>query len=243
MSGRLKDYKSRLTNSERGCEGILFIVPTPIGNLGDITLRARFVLQEVDLILAEDTRSAALLKREYGFTAPVRSLFAGKEKRMIPFVLEELGRGRTIALISESGTPGISDPGALVAHAAIEAGYKVAVLPGPVAFVPALILSGLQVHPFLFFGFLPSSPKRRRKALRELQDLPHTLVFYESPHRIEETIEDCLAILGNRRASLSRELTKMYEETIRGTIKEILENIRSNPRKGEMVLVIEGKKE
>lgn len=234
---------SKAGSTGSNADGTLYIVPTPIGNLDDITLRAIKVLKDVDIVFAEDTRTAGILKRTYGFSAPVKSLYAAKEKQMIPLVLERLERGLKIALVSESGTPTISDPGAHLVRAVIEKGLKVEVLPGAVAFVPALILSGLEIHPSLFYGFLPAQPKRRRKILKTLIDFPYTLVFYESPHRIAETLTDCLNILGNRKASLSRELTKMFEETIRGTIDEILEEITKKPRKGEMVIVIEGNKE
>jgi len=220
--------------------GRLFIVSTPIGNLEDITLRAKRVLEEVDLIAAEDTRRTGRLLAYLGLKKPLISYHDFNKERRTPEVISCLLRGQDIALVSDAGTPGISDPAYYLVVRAVEQGIEVVPVPGPTAFVAALVISGLPTDRFAFEGFLPHKASRRRKRLEELKDEPRTMIFYESPHRISETLRDALEVLGDRRASLSRELTKRFEETRRGRISELLESCRLRPRKGELVLVIEG---
>ena len=156
-------------------------------------------------------------------------------------VMDYLRSGKSVALITESGTPAISDPGSMVLKKVIEGKIRVEIIPGPTAFLPALLLSALRPQPFLFYGFLPSTPRRRRRVLRELEELPYTMIFYESPHRIIQSLREIRNVLGSRIVSLSRELTKLYEETIRGKVDDVLKELEANPRKGEMVIVVEGK--
>lgn len=217
--------------------GRLIIVPTPIGNLGDITLRAIKSLRLADSVLAEDTRTARILLDKYKIKKPLYSFHVKNERTRCEDVLRKLREGKNIALISESGTPCISDPGHTLVRRCIAEGLPIEVLPGPTAFVPALILSGLPIEPFSFEGFLPHSGKGRRRRLRQIaEESPRTLVFYVSPHNVRDVIDDIIAILGDRQSALSRELTKVHEETIRGKLSEIAGNI-AEPR-GEMVLVV-----
>ena len=226
---------------ESNKSGVLYIVATPIGNLEDITYRAVKVLKKVDIILAEDTRTCGVLLNSLGIEKRELSLHGYNEQRRLKGVIDYLLAGRAIALITDSGTPAISDPGFLVIKKAIEEKIRVEIIPGPTALIPALLLSTLKPHPFLFYGFLPSAPKRRRRVLRELKDIPYTLIFYESPHRITKSLQDIYNIFGSRFIALSRELTKIYEETIRGNIEDILHELETKPRKGEMIIVVEGK--
>ncbi len=217
--------------------GKLTLVPTPIGNLEDITIRAIEVLGIADAIAAEDTRSAKTLLKKYKIDKPLFSYHVKNEREKADDIIRQVVGGRRIAVISESGTPGISDPGFTLVRKAIDAGIEFEVLPGPTAFVVALVLSGFPVAGFSFEGFLPHSGKGRRRRLRQLADEPpRTLVFYVSPHRVEDFINDAINILGDRQAALCRELTKIHEEIIRGKLSELLEQL-GEPR-GEMVLVI-----
>ena len=221
----------------------LYIVPTPIGNLEDITLRAIRVLKEVNLILAEDTRTTSKLLKHYGIKTRMMAHHLHNEHREVPLITERILRGEDIALVSDAGTPGISDPGFLLVRECLKAGIEVECLPGPVAFVPALVVSGLPCNCFHFEGFLPQK-KGRQTRLKELAEMPYTLVFYESPHRLVKALEEFSIHFGaERKASVSRELTKLYEETKRGTLTEILEYFKSKVVKGEIVIVVEGKKE
>jgi len=215
----------------------LIFVPTPIGNLEDITLRAIRILKKADAIAAEDTRRAKVLMNHYEIETPVFPYHLHNEKKRAPQIIRRVTEGETIAVISEAGTPGISDPGYTLAKMAIAGGVDFEVLPGPTAFVPALILSGFPVSGSRFEGFLSHSGKGRRRRLRKLAaEEPCTLVFYVSPHRLTVFIEDALQILGDREAVLCRELTKIYEETIRGKLSELQD--KSSEVKGELVLVI-----
>ncbi len=221
----------------------LYLVPTPIGNLEDITLRAIRVLKEVNLILTEDTRTTSKLLKHYGIKTRMMAHHLHNEHREVPLITERILRGVDIALVSDAGTPGISDPGFLLVRECLKANIEVECLPGPVAFVPALVASGIPCDCFHFEGFLPQK-KGRQTRLKELAEMPHTLVFYESPHRLVKALEEFSAHFGaERKASVSRELTKLYEETKRGTLTEILEYFKSKVVKGEIVIVVEGKKE
>ncbi len=222
--------------------GKLYLVPTPIGNLGDITYRAVEVLNAVDTILAEDTRNSAKLLQHYEISTPMLAHHAHNEHSQSEQLIKEMQLGKTFALITDAGTPGISDPGFLLARECYQNEITVEVLPGATAFVPALILSGLPNHEFTFVGFLPAKKGRQTK-LTDLKDEPRTLIFYESPHKIEKTIHDLVLYFGgDRKASISRELTKKFEETLRGTLLDLQEIIKTKKLKGEIVLVVEGKK-
>ncbi|MCX8127535.1 MAG: 16S rRNA (cytidine(1402)-2'-O)-methyltransferase [Synergistetes bacterium] len=217
----------------------LFICPTPIGNLEDVTLRVLRILKECDVIFAEDTRRTRILLNKYGIERKkLYSYNKNNWKKRIPLLKELLSEGKSISLVSDAGTPGISDVGAEAIKFCIEEGFKIEVLPGPTAFVPALLLSGITPHPFIFYGFLPSQKGKRLKTLKGLRDLPFTLVFYESPHRIYESLCDILEMLGDRKACLVREITKLHEEALRGYLSELL--AKAKDLKGEIVLVVEG---
>jgi len=220
---------------------MLYIVSTPIGNMEDITLRALRILKEVDLIAAEDTRRTGLLLKHFGIQVPLTSYFEGNELKKREFILAKLKEGKRIALVSDAGTPGISDPGFRLIQLAIENQLPIVPIPGPSAVITALSVSGLPTDAFLFKGFLPHKSKKRRDLLKELEGIRETLIFYESPHRISETLRDILEILGDREVVLTRELTKIYEEILRGRASQILKQIGEKKLKGEITLVIEGK--
>lgn len=222
-------------------KGILYIVSTPIGNLEDITLRALRILKEVDLIAAEDTRHTLPLLRHFGIHAPLTSYFEGNEMKKREFLLSRLSQGDRIALVSDAGTPGISDPGYRLIRLAIEHSIPVIPIPGPSAVITALSVSGLPTDAFLFKGFLPNKSKRRRDLLKQLEEVKETLIFYESPHRLSETLRDIFEVLGDREMVLTRELTKMYEEVLRGRVSAIQEALERKKIKGEITLVISGK--
>ncbi|MGB5377501.1 16S rRNA (cytidine(1402)-2'-O)-methyltransferase [Muriicola sp.] len=222
--------------------GTLYLVPTPIGNLEDITLRAIKVLQEADLILAEDTRTSGKLLKHYEIGTPMQSHHMHNEHKILGKLLERLKGGDTIALISDAGTPAISDPGFLLTRACVEAGISVECLPGATALIPALVNSGLPADRFVFEGFLPLKKGRQTK-LEQLATETRTMIFYESPHKLLKTLEQFITYFGPERpASVSRELTKLYEETIRGSLSEVLAYYTTHPVKGEFVLVVAGKK-
>lgn len=219
---------------------MLFVVPTPIGNLKDITYRAVEALTNVQVILAEDTRQTAKLLKHYGIKTPLRAFHQHNEHKSLNGIIEFLKTGVDVALVSDAGTPGISDPGFLLTRACVAAGIEIQTLPGPTAFVPALVNSGLPCDGFVFVGFLPHQ-KGRQKKLSELASERHTLVFYESPYRIERLLSEVSAHFGPERSvSLSREISKLHEETLRGTAAQVLSEIKTNPRKGEMVLIVQG---
>ncbi|MEM8998692.1 MAG: 16S rRNA (cytidine(1402)-2'-O)-methyltransferase [Bacteroidota bacterium] len=222
--------------------GKLYLVPTPIGNLADITFRAIAVLQEADLILAEDTRTSVKLLQHYEIATPMMSHHMHNEHRTVGTIVEKIGQGATVALISDAGTPAISDPGFLLVRSCIEAGIAVKCLPGATAFVPALVHSGLPCDRFVFEGFLPVK-KGRQTRLKALSEETRTMVFYESPHKLNKTLNQFVQYFGkNRPVCISRELTKIYEETIRGTVSEVLEHFTLRPAKGELVIVVGGRK-
>ena len=219
----------------------LYIVPTPIGNLDDITLRAVDVLREVDFILAEDTRTTSFLLRHLGIEKKLHSHHKFNEPATVELVAGEIAAGRDAALVSDAGTPGISDPGFLLVRTCVEAGIEVETLPGATALVPALVQSGFPCDRFCFEGFLPQK-KGRAKQLQSLADEERTMVFYESPYRVVKCLEQFAEVFGSeRRVSVSRELTKKFEQTVRGTVAEVLEHFRTTEPKGEFVIVLAGK--
>jgi 16S rRNA (cytidine1402-2'-O)-methyltransferase len=220
---------------------LLYVVPTPIGNLGDITLRALDTLKSVDLILAEDTRTSGNLLRHFHIARPLQSFHNFNEHKIVSVLIKRMQQGEVMALISDAGTPGISDPGFLIVRAALQAGIRVECLPGATAFVPALIKSGLPSDRFVFEGFLPHK-KGRQSALKKLSEEGRTMIFYESPHRLVKTLEQFKEYFGaDRIASVSRELTKLHEETVNGTLEEILSHFSETAVKGEIVMVVAGK--
>jgi len=220
----------------------LYIVPTPIGNLEDMTFRAIKVLKEVDIILAEDTRTSGKLLKHFNIATPMQSHHMHNEHKILNNLVSRLKAGETMALISDAGTPAISDPGFLLTRACVENDIKIECLPGATAFVPALVNSGLPNDKFMFEGFLPPK-KGRQTRLKLLADEPRTMIFYESPHKLIKTLTQFAKYFGiDRKIAVSRELTKLYEETLRGTVKEVLGHFENTPPKGEFVLVLEGKK-
>lgn len=219
----------------------LYIVPTPIGNLEDITLRALRVLKEADLVLAEDTRVTAKLLQHYDIRKPVHAHHQHNEHKTVAFIAEKIAAGEKIALVSDAGTPGISDPGFLLVRECLRAGLEVECLPGPTAFVPALVQSGLPCDTFVFAGFLPQKKGRHTK-LKELADESRTMVLYESPYRLVKALEEFKEYFGaERKVCVSRELTKMFEENFRGTVEEAIAHFSAKTVKGEIVIVVEGK--
>ena len=227
--------------SPNSTKGSLYIVSTPIGNREDITLRALHILKEVDLIAAEDTRHTILLLRHFGIQTPLTSYFEGNELKKKEFILSKLKQGHQVALVSDAGTPGISDPGFRLIQTAIENQIPIIPIPGPSAVITALSVSGLPTDAFLFKGFLPHKSKKKKDFLQQLEWIRETLIFYESPHRLSETLNDIFDILGDREMVLTRELTKIYEEVLRGKVSEIQTQIGERKLKGEITLVISGK--
>ena len=219
----------------------LYIVPTPIGNLGDITLRALETLKAVDLVLAEDTRTSGFLLKHYQIQKPLESFHNFNEHQKVSSLISRMEKGEVIGLVSDAGTPGISDPGFLIIRACLQAGLKVDCLPGATAFVPALVKSGLPCDRFVFEGFLPHK-KGRQTLLKKLAEEDRTIIFYESPYRLVKTLEQLKEYFGEDRiVSVSRELTKMFEETVTGPITEVLSHFQAKDVKGEIVVVVEGK--
>ena len=220
----------------------LYIVPTPIGNLEDITLRAIRVLKEVDLILAEDTRKSGILLKHLNIDKKMFAHHQHNEHKTVTMIAERIASGEKIALITDAGTPGISDPGFLLIRECIAQGIEVECLPGATAFVPALVNSGLPSDSFCFEGFLPQKKGRQTK-IKSLINEPRTIILYESPHRLIKALEQFIEFFGpSRNASVSRELTKMFEENKRGTLQELLDYFKTKTIKGEIVMVIEGNK-
>jgi len=218
----------------------LYLIPTPIGNLEDITLRAKRILAEVDLILAEDTRTTGFLLKHLGIEKPVWAHHKFNEHKALQSVIERIEGGTAVAMVSDAGTPGISDPGFLLVRECIRKGIEVECLPGATAFVPALVNSGLPADRFVFEGFLPQK-KGRQKRLGALASEVRTIIFYESPYRLYKLLSELASIMGpDRPASVSRELTKMHEETLRGTLAELVEFYKDKQVKGELVVVVGG---
>lgn len=220
--------------------GKLFVIATPIGNLEDITLRALRVLREVDLVAAEDTRRTSHLLARYEITKPLVSCHEFNEAKRTAELLQKLREGKRVALVSDAGMPTISDPGLRLVRASLDAGIPVEVLPGPSAVTMALAASGLDAGPFLFYGFLPHKSGQRRKALAALAPVPSTLVFFESPYRLVKSLGDMRETLGNRRAVVARELTKKFEEILRGDLDSLLKMLEKRTVKGEITVVVEG---
>ena len=221
--------------------GILYIVPTPVGNLEDMTFRAVKVLREADFILAEDTRTSGVLMKHYDIHVPMRAHHRNNEHRTVEGIVEEIEGGARVALVSDAGTPGISDPGFMLARACREAGIEVVCLPGPTAFVPALVASGLPCDRFVFEGFLPVPKRERRERLDFLQKETRTMIFYEAPHKLRGTLDDLAVTFGtDRSVSLCRELTKLHEEIKKTTLGEAVAFYRENDPRGEYVLVLAG---
>jgi len=221
-------------------QGILYVCPTPIGNLDDITFRVLDILRSVDIIAAEDTRHTLKLLNHFDIKKQMTSYHEHNIREKGPMIVDMLQSGKSVALVSDAGMPGISDPGEDIIKLCIEAGIQFMGLPGPSAALLALVISGLSTDKFAFEGFLPSKSTDRKKALEGLKGEERTIIFYESPHRLADSLKDMSAVLGNRRASLSRELTKKFEETIRGTLDELLSVANERQLKGEMVIVVQG---
>ena len=222
---------------------MLYVVPTPVGNLEDITLRALRVLKEVDLILAEDTRTSSVLLKHYDIHTPLRSHHKFNEHETSDDMAERIRSGLNVALISDAGTPGISDPGFMLVRACVERGLEVQCLPGATAFVPALVDSGLPCDRFYFEGFLPQK-KGRQTRLMKLAEQEHTMIIYESPFRLVKTLEQLAEYLGKERlASVSREISKVHEETRRGSLAELVQSFKERAPKGEIVIIVNGKHE
>lgn len=218
----------------------LILVPTPVGNLKDITFRAVEILKEVDLILAEDTRTTSVLLKHFDIQNSMSAYHKFNEHKQVQNIIEKLQSGLSIALVSDAGTPGISDPGFLIVRECLKNNIPVETLPGATAFVPALVNSGLPCERFCFEGFLPQK-KGRQKRLKELSEEKRTMVFYESPYRLIKTLQQFSDLFGeDRQVSVSRELTKIYEETVRGSLTEVISYFNSNTIKGEIVIILEG---
>ena len=230
----------RVVMSERTKKGVLYLVSTPIGNLEDISLRALRVLKEVDLIACEDTRRTRILLDHYGISTAVTSFYDEIEEKKGEVLVRQVLGGISLACVSDAGTPLVSDPGYRLVRRAIEAGIGVVAVPGPSAVITALSVSGMPSERFAFFGFLPEKGGRRRAFLQAWKDLPLTLVFYESPRRIVEALRDIRDILGERSVAVTRELTKVFEEVIRGAVSEVIVRLEGGAVKGEITLLVEG---
>ena len=218
----------------------LYLVPSPIGNLADITFRAVEILKKVDLILAEDTRTSSVLLRHYNIEKPVTPYHQHNEHKVLQHLVDQMGGGKTMALMTDAGTPGISDPAFLLVRECIKNNIKVECLPGATAFVPALVNSGLPINRFVFEGFLPQK-KGRQTMMKLLANEERTMIFYESPMRLVKTLEDCIVHFGaERQCCVSRELTKMFEENKRGTLQEVCNHFKLKPVKGEIVIIVQG---
>lgn len=222
-------------------KGILYIVSTPIGNLEDITLRALRILREVDLIAAEDTRHSSKLLSHYGISKPLISYWGEKEKVKSEEVLARLEAGQSVALISDAGTPGISDPGSVLIEKAIRDGISVVSVPGPSALIAAISLSGLLIKGFTFIGFLPPKKGERLRILKDLGMEKRALIFYEAPHRISESLEDMAEVFGERKAAVVKEITKVHEEVLRGSLTDIIRLLQDTVIAGEYVVMVEGR--
>ena len=222
-------------------DGVLYLIPTPIGNLDDITVRALKLLQEVEVLLCEDTRVTGQLLSYYKIKKKLISCHEYNESKLGMLVLSFLKKGKNVGLVTDQGTPIISDPGFLISKQIIDSGYSVVGLPGATAFVPALISSGISPSPFLFYGFLNSKSVKRRKELESLKKYPYTIIFYEAPHRICDTMNDLLEIFGDRDVALNKEISKRYETIVRGKISNVLNDF--DAIRGEFVIVVDGNRE
>ncbi|NOY88976.1 MAG: 16S rRNA (cytidine(1402)-2'-O)-methyltransferase [FCB group bacterium] len=223
-------------------QGKIYLIPTPIGNMDDITKRAIKILEDVDLIACEDTRHSGLLLKKLGIKKKLISYHNFNEESRSRQLIQFINEGLSVGVITDAGSPGISDPAYRVVKTAVDNNIEIIPLPGATAIIPALTASGLPTDRFFFEGFLPHKSGARKNKLTTLKDLPHTLVFYESPHRIEKTLHDLLETLGNRDMCLARELTKKFEQFMRGTVNEVLALVQQKKIKGEIVLVVEGQR-
>lgn len=219
----------------------LYLIPTPIGNLDDITVRALNTLKQVDVLLCEDTRDTGLLLKKYDIKQTLLSCHEYNEDKIVSKVIGYLEKGKNIGLVTDQGSPIISDPGYIISRAVINAGYNVISLPGATAFVPALSMSGIEPSPFLFYGFLSAKDSKQKGELKSLKDLKYTLIFYESVHRMEKTLKNMLEVLGDRNIAICREISKIHEEVCRDKISNILQFV--SQMKGEFVIIVEGNKE
>jgi 16S rRNA (cytidine1402-2'-O)-methyltransferase len=224
-----------------GHGGTLYLVATPIGNLEDVTARALRVLREADLVAAEDTRHTRRLLEHFGITAKLVSLFEHNERSRSGMLVGKLREGASVAIVTDAGSPGIADPGYPVVRAAVAEGFRVESVPGPSAVIAALQVSGLPTDAFAFVGFLPVKPGARRRALEELHERRETIVAFESPHRIERSLADLQEVWGERPMALVRELTKVHEQVLRGSAREVRAALREDQKRGEMVLVLGGR--
>jgi 16S rRNA (cytidine1402-2'-O)-methyltransferase len=220
---------------------MLILVSTPIGNLGDISLRALETLRDADLVVSEDTRKTGIMLKHFEISKPQLSFFEGNESRHLPKVMAALGEGKHVVLVSNAGTPGVSDPGFTLVRAALEAEIDVSAVPGPTALVMALVLSGLPVHSFTFRGFPPRKPGPRRRFMEVDRDSPHTLIFYESPHRLLAFLEDAKEVFGDRQAAIANDLTKKFESVTRGNLSDLIIQLPEEKLLGEYTIVIHGK--
>ncbi len=228
---------------KNNAEGKLFLVSTPIGNMDDITKRAIEVLKNSDLIACEDTRRTLKLLKKYDINRPLESYFDHNKEKKTPYLLGLLDKGKSVALVSDSGTPCISDPGFYLVKKVIEKGYKLFTVPGPSSILSALILSGLPTDRFVFEGFLPKKRGKRKARITQLKEEERTIIIFESPFRILSLLKELKEILGERKISVSRELTKVYEETTRGNLSDLINQLEDKKPKGEFIIVLEGKKE
>ena len=219
---------------------MLYLVATPIGNLGDITLRALEVLRSVDFVFSEDTRKTGTMLKHFEIKKPQLSFHEYNEQRVLPKILDMLAEGKNIALVTNAGSPAISDPGFILVRSAIEAGHALTAIPGPTALITALVLSGLPVHSFTFRGFPPRKSGARKRFFEVDAASPHTLIFYESPHRLKAFVQDALTVYGNRRVALANDLTKLFESVYRSTLEECLVYLETADLRGEFTIVISG---
>jgi 16S rRNA (cytidine1402-2'-O)-methyltransferase len=219
----------------------LYLIPTPIGNLDDITVRALNTLKQVDVLLCEDTRDTGLLLKKYDIKQTLISCHEYNEDKIIDKVVKYLEKGQNVGLVTDQGSPIISDPGYIISRAVIDAGYNVISLPGATAFVPALSMSGIETYPFLFYGFLNAKDSKQKSELKSLKDLKYTLIFYESVHRMEKTLKNMLEVLGDRNIAVCREISKINEEICRDKISNVVKLV--SQMKGEFVIIVEGNKE
>ena len=219
---------------------MLYLVSTPIGNLGDMTQRAIDTLQAADLVISEDTRKTGFLLNHFGIKKPQLVFREDNEKKVLPRIVELLEEGKDLALVTDAGTPSVSDPGFILIRKALEMGVEISAIPGPTALIMALVLSGLPVHSFTFRGFPPRKGGPRRRWLQVDAFSPHTLIFYESPYRLAAFLEDALAVYGDRPCAVANDLTKKFEMVLRGTISEMIENFKKSPPRGEYTVVIGG---
>jgi len=219
---------------------MLYLISTPIGNLGDISQRALDTIKECDLVVSEDTRKTGFLLNHFGIKKPQFSFREDNEQKALPKVMSELAAGRTIGLVTDAGTPAISDPGFILVRAALAESIPVTAIPGPTALIMAVVLSGLPVHSFTFRGFGPRKSGPRKRWLAVDQNSPHTLVFYESPYRLDDFLADAIEVYGDRQAAIANDLTKKFELVMRGKLSELLEQIKKEPPRGEYCIVIGG---